>query len=180
MPTFPPTLTRRHVVAGLAALGLIGGGAVAADAATAGPSAPGASATTTRPAPPAPKPHIDGTVTAVSGSTITVKDHDGFTRQLDVSSSTKYTLDGKASSFGAVRDGRFVHGDGAVDSDGTSLDASTVAISASAPRPAAGRDGRGPGARGPGGPAAPPKSAGGKAAGGPTPTPSSTSTAHGS
>ena len=197
MPT--PSLPRRYVVAGVATIGLVGGGAVVANAATTGaPGTPAATVAASAPArpatPPTPKPHLDGMVTGVSGDVITIKDHDGFTRELTVASTTTYTLNGKASTSSAVTKGRFLHGDGTVDSNGTSLDATTVAISTSAPKPGGGPGGQGPGGRGPGGPAGPPEAgtrpaapsgkapAGDKAASGApsAPVPSSTSTAHGS
>lgn len=111
-------------------------------------------------APPAPKvhqPHLDGTVTSVSGSTVLIKDHEGFTRTVVESSGTTYQDGLKA----ALTVGTKIHAEGTVASNGTSLDATVISADRG---PAGGPGGSGP--RGPGGP-------GGKHAGPPNgaPTP---------
>jgi hypothetical protein len=78
-----------------------GSGAGSTTAPTTG--AAGAPAAPTR---PAPKPHLAGTVTSVSGSTVLIKDREGFTRTIVLSSK--------------------IHAEGTVDANGTSLDAVTV------------------------------------------------------
>ncbi len=81
--------------------------------------AAGAPAAPTR---PAPKPHLAGTVTSVSGSTVLIKDREGFTRTIVLSSKTTYTDGLKA----ALAIGTKIHAEGTVDANGTSLDAVTV------------------------------------------------------
>ncbi len=110
--------------------------------------------------PPARTPHLMGTVKSVSGSTILITDQDGFTRTIKVSSSTKYTDSLTANP--AV--GTKIAAEGTVDSDGTSLDATTVG-------PAKMPDGQG-GPGGPGGPGGGPRGGGpgGKGAGGSQPS----------
>ncbi len=102
---------------------------------TSGSSAPGAG---TRPARPTAKPHLDGTVTSVSGNTVLMKDRDGFTRTVLVSSKTTY-----ADGLTAVPPvGTEIHAVGTVDSNGTSLDATSIG---KRPTPPAGGPGSGPG-----------------------------------
>jgi len=94
--------------------------------------------------PPAPKPHLDGTVTSVTSSSILITDPEGFTRTIHLSGDTTY---GDGVSL-PVAVGERIHAEGTVDTDGTSLAATVIA---SAPEPPA------PGAAGPGGgPAGPP------------------------
>jgi hypothetical protein len=71
---------------------------------------------------------LDGWVTAVNGSSITLTDHDGFTRQLSTSSSTQYRKDGAAATAAALTVGSFVHAIGDVADDGTTLKASRVEV----------------------------------------------------
>lgn len=103
--------------------------------------------------------HIDGVVTAFDGSTITVVDRDGFTRTITTTSSTSYRQQGSpgsTSSADSIKTGSVVHATGTVDSNGTTLDATSIELRvAGAP---------GPGAPGPGGPAGGPS---GGPAGGP-------------
>jgi hypothetical protein len=73
-------------------------------------------------------PHIGGTVQSVVGSTVTVKDRDGFTRTITLASGVKVTKDGSSSSAGAITKGTWIEATGAVDSNGTTLDATTVTI----------------------------------------------------
>ena len=93
--------------------------------------------------------HLDGIVSAVSGSTVTITDRDGFRRVIELQDSTTYRSSGEASSRSAVVTGEQVRAQGRVASDGTSLDASSVDVSTPGeePAPPAG----GPGAGGPGG-----------------------------
>lgn len=143
---------RVAIVGALAAGGLAVGGVAVAQAAT-----PSASATPKAPAapkgPPGPRgphqPHIDGKVTAIDGLRLTVTDPDGFTRHITVSSSATYTKDGAKASRSVVTKGAMVHAEGKVDSDKTTLDASTVDVHTGAFRPP------GPPAGGPKPPAAP-------------------------
>lgn len=94
--------------------------------------------------PPAPKPHLDGTVSSVTSSSILITDPEGFTRTIHLSGDTTY---GDGVSL-PVAVGERIHAEGTVDTDGTSLAARVIA---SAPEPPA------PGAAGPGGgPAGPP------------------------
>lgn len=65
-----------------------------------------------------------GTVTGVSGNTITIKDPQGFTRTIVVSSSTTYPNSG----LSAVTTGAKVFAQGTVDPNGTTLDAMTLYV----------------------------------------------------
>jgi len=85
-----------------------------------------------------------GTVTAVSGATITITDWDGFTREIHVSGSTTYT-DGLTA---IPKVGDKIHAEGTVDADKTSLDATTIGLMTEHAPPGPG----GHGGRGPGGP----------------------------
>ncbi len=80
-------------------------------------------------------PHMDGMISAIGGSTITITDPDGFTRTIKTSSSTTYTNNGQSSSRSALANGQNVHAVGSVDSDHTDLDASTVSTGTSPPPP---------------------------------------------
>lgn len=71
--------------------------------------------------------HLVGWVTDVSGSSITIKDLDGFTRTIRTSSATTYVKDGATATRSAVTVGTLVRAVGQVDSDGTTLDATKVA-----------------------------------------------------
>lgn len=94
--------------------------------------------------------HLVGWVTEVSGSTITVKDLDGFTRTISTSSSTTYVKDGATATRSAVTVGTFVRAVGQVDSDGTTLDATRVATGTPVRGDGPGRDGGMPMMGGPG------------------------------
>ena len=149
------------IAAGAAGLIIVGGGvALATTAAGASsPSSPsgygpasngerpsGAKPTgTDQPTRPKPTPHLMGTVKSVSGSTILITDQDGFTRTIKVSSSTKYT--DSLTSNPAV--GTKIAAAGTVDTDGTSLDATTVSAPKTMPGGGPGGPG-GPGGHGPG------------------------------
>ena len=110
--------------------------------------------------------HIDGSVTAVTSSAITVTDRDGFTRTIDTDGSTKYTLNSASSTRSKVTTGTVVHAEGKVDANGTALDAASVDVATAAKAPAAGGArpcapaGHGPGGRHAGPPAAPKASSG--------------------
>lgn len=69
--------------------------------------------------------HVDGVVTAVDGSSLTVTDRDGFTRDIAINSGTVYTRSGATVSAG-VQTGNVISATGRVDADGATLDATTV------------------------------------------------------
>jgi hypothetical protein len=69
-----------------------------------------------------------GTVTAVSGNTITITGGGGFTRTIEVSAATTYTEGGSASTLSAVVVGLKITAKGIVSADQTALDALSVAI----------------------------------------------------
>jgi len=158
---------RRHrlrvaAIGGIAAAVIAGGGAVAAASApvTGGQAVAASTTATVSPtSPAAPKaapgapstatggvpkmrthsPHLDGAVTAVAGTTVTIKDRDGFTRSIVVSAKTTYNDGLKA----ALPVGTQIVAEGTVDANGTALDATTIGA-----RPAPGMHG-GPGRGGP-------------------------------
>lgn len=72
--------------------------------------------------------HLEGWVTSVSGDTITITDHDGFTRTIRTSDGTAVTKDGADSSLAAVTVGSFVGALGDVDAAGTTLDAKRIVL----------------------------------------------------
>jgi hypothetical protein len=94
-------------------------------------------------------PHAGGTVTAVSGSTITVEQRDGSTATIKVSSSTTYSVAGAAASLADVKVGMRLMAEGTKNSDG-SITATEVraADPDSMPGPG-GRGFDGPGGHGP-------------------------------
>jgi hypothetical protein len=93
-------------------------------------------------------PVLFGTVTAVSGDTITISDPEGFNRTILVDSSTTFTKSGDSSTLSDVTVGSVISAQGSVDTNLTSLDASSVVIGA----PGASGGGQGFGGPGPGGP----------------------------
>jgi hypothetical protein len=132
---------------------------------------------------------IDGSVSAVTSSAITVTDRDGFTRTVDTDGQTKYTANSAASTRAKVVTGTVVHAEGKVDADGTALDATSIDVVTAAkapvagagPRPCAPLGGHGPDGHGPGGPghrvgppAAPKATSSGGSSAPATPTPSAT------
>jgi hypothetical protein len=153
---------RGITIAAAAAAVLIGGAAAAAadDGGTPTPSESAAS-TSHAPAtadgaggagdgtvtPPAPKPHLDGTVTSVDSGTILITDPEGFTRTIHTNGDTTYG-DGISQ---LITVGERIHAEGSVDSDRTSLAAGVIAAAPEPPAPGA----AGPGG-GPAGPPAPP------------------------
>ncbi|MGB8178996.1 MAG: hypothetical protein WCF63_02415 [Acidimicrobiales bacterium] len=70
-----------------------------------------------------------GTVSAISGDTITVTDPQGFTRAILVSGSTTYRQGGASVTLAAVVVGSKIFAQGTVDTNGTTLDALSVDIS---------------------------------------------------
>jgi hypothetical protein len=73
--------------------------------------------------------HISGTVSAVSGDTVTVQDHQGFTRMVLVGDATTYSQQGGGTaSLLSVVEGVRIRAEGIVDTSGTTLDALTVVI----------------------------------------------------
>ena len=94
---------------------------------------------------PTPQPHLDGTVTGTADGAITIKDHEGFTRVINVSSSTEYTDDLTATPAGGTE----IHAIGTVNADGISLDATEVGARPTPPAGGPGADGKGPGGKGP-------------------------------
>ena len=156
---------RLATVGGIAAIAILGGGITAAAAVTGTEvsvtAAPGATGSDAPPAPKVHGPHLDGTVMSASGSTVLIKDHEGFTRTIVESSTTTYR-DGLTA---ALPVGSKIHAEGTVASNGTSLDASVIGVDKG---PGAG----GPGGKGPGGPGGPGRHTGPPAG---APTPPSTS-----
>jgi hypothetical protein len=130
------------IAASVAGLAIVGGGvALATQSAGASQSppagygyGPGGGPGGTRPtgapsgtpsgtaAQPTRTPHLVGTVKSASGSVILITDQDGFTRTINVSSSTTY----KNSLTATPAAGTKIEAEGTVDADGTSLDATVV------------------------------------------------------
>jgi hypothetical protein len=121
------------IAASVAGLALVGGGiALATTSAGATPSGaptgyaqgygsrPSGAAPTGTPA--ARTPQLEGTVKSASDSKILITDMDGFTRTINVSSSTTY----KNSLTAMPAAGTKIEAEGTVDADGTSLDATVV------------------------------------------------------
>ena len=78
---------------------------------------------------------IDGSVSSVTSTAITVTDRDGFTRTIDTDAATKYTLNSSSSATRSkVKSGSVVHAEGKVDANGTALDAATVDVITSVKR----------------------------------------------
>ncbi|MCW2601491.1 MAG: hypothetical protein JWM02_3320 [Frankiales bacterium] len=86
--------------------------------------------------------HLAGFVTKAEGGTITIVDQSGFTRTVRTTSATTYQKDGAPATASVVTVGAFVRTVGAVDADGTTLDATRVSVGTSGKRDAPGR-GRG-------------------------------------
>lgn len=95
-------------------------------------------------------PHAGGTVTAISGSTITVERRDGSTATIKVTSGTKYSIAGADGSLADVKVGMRLMAEGTKNSDG-SLTASEVRAADPDSMPGLGGRGefRGPGGHGP-------------------------------
>lgn len=90
------------------------------------PAAPGSNASVQAADVSIIAPHMDGVISAIGGSTVTITDPDGFTRTIKTSSSTTYTHNGQSSSRSVLANGQNVHAVGSVDSDHTDLDAASV------------------------------------------------------
>ena len=86
-----------------------------------------------RDAPRNNQPHLGGQVVSVNASTITVADRDGFWRTIVTSAATSYRNETSSTTRDAVVVGTFVEALGAVDANHTSLDATSLIVSASAP-----------------------------------------------
>ena len=71
---------------------------------------------------------LSGPVTAVSGNTITIRGGKGFDRTIVVSDATTYTQGGATVTLANVTVGSFITAQGTVDSNLTTLDATTVTI----------------------------------------------------
>jgi hypothetical protein len=118
---------------GLAVVGAVGIGTAAfADGTTPSPGASHAA-----PAPSAAPghgparphtPHIGGTVLSVDGTTVTVKDPEGFTRTIRLQAGATVTKGTAASTTAAITKGTWIEASGTVDANGTALDATTVSI----------------------------------------------------
>ncbi|HTT59349.1 MAG TPA: hypothetical protein VMF33_04815 [Acidimicrobiales bacterium] len=76
--------------------------------------------------------HLSGTVTGVSGDTITISDHQGFTRLILVGDMTTYTSGGATFSagLGGITSGMHIRAEGLIDTNGTTLDALSITICA--------------------------------------------------
>ena len=111
-------------------------------AGTSGSSTAGATATRTARLVEVVRPGVQGRVTAVGSGTVTVRDRQGFTRTVDTSGSTVYRKDGAAATRSVLTTGQWIAATGTVDADGTSLDATTVAVRTKAPQPRADREHR--------------------------------------
>ncbi|GAC1611548.1 MAG: hypothetical protein NVS3B26_25520 [Mycobacteriales bacterium] len=79
---------------------------------------------------------VDGYVTAVSGSTVTVIDGGGFTRTVQESQATTYRDAGNAGSPAEVAVGKYIRAEGNVDPNGTTLDATRIGTGQPQPAPA--------------------------------------------
>lgn len=72
--------------------------------------------------------HISGVVSVVSGDTITISDHQGFTRLILLGGTTTYHNSGSTGSIADVLVGAHIRAEGLVDTNGTTLDALNVDI----------------------------------------------------
>lgn len=64
-------------------------------------------------------PHLGGEVTAVDGSTITVKQRDGSSATINVTGTTTYQVAGAAGALADVKVGMFLMAEGTLNSDGS-------------------------------------------------------------
>lgn len=91
-------------------------------------------------------PHVDGKVTAISGSTITVQEPDGTTAKIVVGSSTTFRVDGATGALSGIKVGMVVMAEGTKASDGTLTASAVRAFDPSTMRgPGMGRHGMGHG-----------------------------------
>ena len=89
-------------------------------------------------------PHVDGKVTAISGSTITVQRPDGSTAKIVVGSSTTFRVNGASGALSGIKVGMVVMAEGTKASDGTLTAAVVRAFDPSKmPGPGMGRHGMG-------------------------------------
>lgn len=88
-------------------------------------------------------PHVGGTVTAISGSTITVEQRDGSSATVKVTGETTYRVSGDDSALTDVEVGMFLVAEGTENSDG-SLTATAVRAADRASMPGPGGHHRGP------------------------------------
>jgi hypothetical protein len=88
-------------------------------------------------------PHVGGTVTAISGSTITVEQRDGTSATVKVTGETTYRVSGDDSALADVEVGMFLIAEGTENSDG-SLTATAVRAADRASMPGPGGHHRGP------------------------------------
>ncbi len=72
--------------------------------------------------------HLEGWVTKVDNDSFTITDLSGFTRTVGTSGSTTYVKDGATATRDAITVGTLVRALGTVDDDGTTLDATRVAV----------------------------------------------------
>jgi hypothetical protein len=87
--------------------------------------------------------HLEGWVTKIGDSSITLTDPSGFTRTIRTGPATTYVKDGAAATRTAITVGSLVRAIGQVDSDGTTLDATRVAVGRPAKEDRAGPGGAG-------------------------------------
>jgi hypothetical protein len=71
---------------------------------------------------------LAGWVTAVDGGTLTITDRDGFTRTVTTSGSTEWRKDGEPATAAIATVGTFLRARGEVASNGTTLEATSVAV----------------------------------------------------
>ena len=88
-------------------------------------------------------PHVGGTVTAISGSTITVEQRDGTSATVNVTGDTTYRVSGDDAALADVEVGMFLVAEGTENSDG-SLTATAVRAADRGSMPGPGGHHRGP------------------------------------
>ena len=88
-------------------------------------------------------PHVGGTVTAISGSTITVERRDGTSATVNVTGDTTYEVSGDGATLTDVEVGMFLVAEGTENSDG-SLTATAVRAADPGSMPGPGGHHRGP------------------------------------
>lgn len=109
-------------------------------------TAPTAPTTVTASAVDIMDPSIRGTVQSVNGNVVIVVDDQGFSRTINLSGATTYTNAGSAATQSAVTPGAKLVAFGSVDANGTSLDATKVAVNPTHPQHADGPMGAPPAA----------------------------------
>lgn len=73
-------------------------------------------------------PHLEGQVTAVSGTSITISGRDGTTYTVDASNADYVNADGSAASASAVKSGVSITAEGTLSSDGKTLTALRIVV----------------------------------------------------